>query len=99
MNLHDLKIFGCRAYPNFCGLQKHKFGDRFESHVFFEYLRDFDEYARFHLIMGKIVISKNVAFLEDDFDQNLGLWLQSSTISIISQLDEGQEIREITILQ
>lgn len=74
-NLHDLKIFGCRAYSNKCGHQNNKFAFRYEPLVFPRYPRELDENICFNPITGKIVTSKDVIFMENDFGQNPHLQL------------------------
>lgn len=53
-----------------CSLQQHKFDCRFDPHIFLGYQREFDGYVYFNLISSKMVISKDVIFMEDNFDLN-----------------------------
>lgn len=75
-NLRDLKVFRSMVFPNVHELEKNNFGYQSESHMFLGCPRDFDDYLCFHPDLGKIRISKDDAFIEDDFDLNPGLRLQ-----------------------
>lgn len=89
-NLFGLKVFGCRAYLNMCPIRKNKFAPRSETHVFLGYPREYCGYLCFNSRDGKFIISKNVVFLEEDFDQNSGLSL--SGLSKPKQLEKSDEL-------
>lgn len=58
--------------------KQNNFMPRFESHVFLGYPKEYEGYICFNPSNEKIVISKDVVWLEENFDQNLGLSVHPS---------------------
>lgn len=67
-NLIGLKTFGCQVYPNMRPNRCHKFSPCSDSHVFLGYPCKYLGYICFNPLNGRVIVSKDVVFLEDDFD-------------------------------
>lgn len=66
-NVRDLRIFRCTAYPNLCLFNRNKFSNRSSAHIFIGYPANTKGYLCYNPENGKIVISRDVLFLEKDF--------------------------------
>lgn len=74
-NLVDFKTFGCKIFPCLRPYQQHKFSRQSEPHVCLGYPQEHAEYVCFNPTNGKVIISKDVVCLEEDFDLNPHLTL------------------------
>lgn len=65
-NLEGLWVFGCLAYLNLCPHNPNKFGYRTDPHIFIGYPRDYRLYMCYNPKSKKILISRDIMFLDHD---------------------------------
>lgn len=85
-NIRDLRVFGCLAYPNLRPFNRAKFSNRTSPHVFIGYPYNSYGYLYYNPITDKILTSRDVVFLKNDFTENKKL-----SGSPISSLDNCKD--------
>lgn len=66
-NISHLRVFGSVGYVHFLDETRNKLDDKSEKLVFNEYAKNSKDYKFYNPLNGKIIISRNVDFDEDDF--------------------------------
>lgn len=90
LNLTDLKAFGYMVFPNLRTIQTNKFSTRSSPHIFIGYPNNACGYLCLNSENGKIIIFRDVSFIEDNFDLGRRLFKnqgQSSQRQTIIPLD------------
>lgn len=89
-NLRDIKAFGCQVFPNLHPSQPHYFSNWSVNYVFLGYHQEFSGYLCFNPIARKLIISKDVTSLENDFgfNPNLHLWFEIDSLDTTVESDE-----------
>lgn len=72
-NIRDLRVFGCLAYSNLWPFTRIKFTNRLSPHIFLRYPDNVNRYHCYNPITEKMIISRDVVFIEDNFSENLKL--------------------------
>lgn len=74
-NLKDLKVFGCHAHPNLRPFIRHNFSTRSEAHIFIGYPHAMSGYMCYNPRTRKVLVTRDVIFLENDFTNNKPIFL------------------------
>lgn len=78
-----------------------KFSPRSEAHVFLKYPQEYAGYVCFNHVNNKFIISKDVTFLEDNFDLNPNLHLcgriESNEIQISEEIESCPVLAKIDV--
>jgi len=63
----ELRVFGCRCYPNMISTPAHKLAARSTTCVFIGYPADHRGYRCYNITTGRVITSRHVVFDEDVF--------------------------------
>lgn len=72
-NLRDFRVFDCLAYRNTRPFNRIKTMNRHISSYILGYLNNINGYLCLNLESRRLVVSRDVIFIEDDFSENVKL--------------------------
>lgn len=96
-NVKDLRVFGCVVYLNIRPFNKRNFSNRSKEHIFIGYSANTNGYLCYDPDSGKILISRDVIFLESDFSASSRLH-NSEDIRLIDPIPNISPIRLVESL-